>query len=38
MLETGLDGERPARERDEADRARRIADAAQAGRPMSDED
>jgi hypothetical protein len=28
--ETGQDGERLARERDEADRARRLADAAQA--------
>ena len=30
MAESGLDGERLARERAEADRARRLADAAQA--------
>jgi hypothetical protein len=30
MIETGLDGDRIARERAEADRARRMADAAQA--------
>ena len=30
MQESGLDGDRLARERDEADRARKIAEAAQA--------
>jgi hypothetical protein len=30
MQETGLDGDRLARERDEADRARRLAEKAQA--------
>ncbi len=36
--ETTLDGERIARERDEADLARRMADNAQAALPMPHED
>jgi hypothetical protein len=41
ILDSGLDGERLARERDEADRARRAAEAAQpclfAAVPLDDE-
>jgi hypothetical protein len=37
MIETALDGERVIRERDEADRARRIADRAQSALPISDQ-
>jgi hypothetical protein len=38
MQESGLDGERLSRERDEANRARHMAEAAQAALPMPDED
>jgi hypothetical protein len=37
MIETAVDGERIIRERNEAERARRVAEQAQPALPMTDE-
>jgi hypothetical protein len=37
MIETGIDGERVSREREEAERARRITEQAQTALPMPDQ-